>query len=71
MYSFMGRELQAPSHDPIVWLVRSKDLDRRAAHVVAQTAYGALQQGSVLCKQSAAAPCLDLDRMTATPRDAA
>jgi hypothetical protein len=64
------RELLAPPHKPVVWLVRRRD-SGRGAHVVAQTAYFALQQGAVVLKDSAASPCLDLDRMTATVRDAA
>ena len=51
-----------------MWLVRRRD-NGRAAHVVVQTAYFALQLGAVLLKDDAAAPCLDLDRMTASVRD--
>lgn len=63
------KELSAPPHDPVVWLVRRRD-NGAVARVVAQTAYFALQQGSILLKAGPDAPCLDPCEMTARPRSA-
>lgn len=58
------KDLSVPPGKPVDWIVR-RNADGREAVVRAQTAFFALQMGSVALKDSAGSPCLDLDEMTA------